>query len=114
MADLTYDPDSPARKPRPIASSPFWTGDATPGLRFTPRPDPAPPGLNYTPAQIPTPMGWLSPDMAGRMLNNLAPSRDARKAACSATPSLPFACRWGPKVATAGLLPGSPRGPTIR
>jgi hypothetical protein len=27
--------------------------------------------------RIPTPMGWLSPGMAGHMLNNLAPSRDA-------------------------------------
>lgn len=76
MADLTYDPNPPARKPRPIASSPFWTGTgAVPGMRA---PDPAAvPGLSYTPPQIPTPMGWLSPDMAARMLNNLAPSRDA-------------------------------------
>ena len=40
------------------------------------------PGLNYTlPSdpgmRIPTPMGWLTPDMAGRMLSNLAPNREA-------------------------------------
>ena len=69
MADLTYDSNTP-RKPRPIASSPFWQGDATPGLSFTP--------TSQTPGmQIPTPMGWLSPDMARRMLNHMAPSREA-------------------------------------
>ena len=78
--DLSYDPDKP-RKPRPIASSPFWTGaGAVPGMRA---PDPgAAPGMSasapQTPGmQIPTPMGWLSPEMAGRTLNNMAPSREA-------------------------------------
>jgi hypothetical protein len=70
MADLTYDPNAP-RKPRPIASSPFWTGDANaaPGFNITPPPDPG--------FRIPTPMGWLSPEMAGRMMNHLAPPREA-------------------------------------
>jgi hypothetical protein len=65
--DLSYDPDPPARKPRPIASSPFWTGTGSvPGMRA---PDPAAvPGMSasapQTPGmQIPTPMGWLSPDV---------------------------------------------------
>ncbi|MPZ36380.1 MAG: hypothetical protein GEV13_36445 [Rhodospirillales bacterium] len=72
MADLTYDPNPP-RKPRPIASSPFWTGtsdaSATPGFSIAP---PSDPGF-----KIPTPMGWLTPDHARRMLSHMAPSREA-------------------------------------
>ena len=72
MGDLTYIPDA-QRKSRPIASSPFWMGagdaSAVPGMNVQPPFDPA--------MRIPTPMGWLTPDMAGRMLNHLAPSRDA-------------------------------------
>ena len=37
MGDLTYDPNAP-RKPRPIASSPFWMGssdaNASPGFNL--------------------------------------------------------------------------------
>jgi hypothetical protein len=70
MADLTYDPNPP-RKPRPIASSPFWMGstdaNATPGFSIAPPTDPG--------FRIPTPMGWLSPEMAKRMLTHLAPSQ---------------------------------------
>jgi hypothetical protein len=74
MGDLTYDPDPLPRKPRPIASSPFWMGTSdAPGLSAAP---PSTPGL-AAPMQIPTPMGWMTPDMAGRVLNNLAPNREA-------------------------------------
>jgi hypothetical protein len=79
MADLTYDPNPPVRKPRPVASSPFWQSTAAvPGLQ-APAPSPAP-GMSApqdTGFQIPTPMGWLSPDMARRMLTHMAPSREA-------------------------------------
>lgn len=66
--DLSYDPNTP-RKPRPIASSPFWQFNETPGFNYIPPPDPG--------MRIPTPMGWLPLDQAGRMVNNLAPSREA-------------------------------------
>jgi hypothetical protein len=69
MADPNF-PETP-RKPRPIASSPFWTSDANaaPGFNIAP---PSDPGF-----RIPTPMGWLSPEMAKRMLTHMAPSREA-------------------------------------
>ncbi len=77
MADLTYDPDTPpARKPRPIASSPFMASTSAypmPGLRAPPPPQT--PGLGAN--MVPTPMGWLPIDQARHMLNNLAPSREA-------------------------------------
>jgi len=77
--DLSYDPDTP-RKPGPIASSPFWTGTgAVPGMRA---PEPAAMlGLGVTPPSFwhgdPHAEGWMPIDQARRMLNNLAPSREA-------------------------------------
>ena len=71
MADLNYDPNTP-RKPRPIASSPFWTGtDAYARLAstLTPPPDPG--------FRIPTPMGWLSPEMMAAYANAAAPIEGA-------------------------------------
>ena len=68
--DLNYDPNAP-RKPRPIASSPFWQASPTvPGLR-APAPPPDP-GL-----RVPTPFGWMPLGLAGNLLNNLAPNREA-------------------------------------
>ena len=78
--DLSYDPDAPpARKPQPIASSPFMASTGAypvPGLRAPPPPQT--PGLGAN--MVPTPMGWLTPGMAGHMLNNLAPNREALSA----------------------------------
>ena len=75
MADLTYDPNTPTpRKPRPIASSPFWMStdaNAAPGLR-APQAEP-PPGLGFS---LPTPMGWLTPEMMAAYANAAAPSRE--------------------------------------
>ena len=72
MGDLTYDPNAP-RKPRPIASSPFWMGstdaNATPGFSIAPPPDPG--------FKIPTPLGWMSPSMLAGYANSMTPSRNA-------------------------------------
>ncbi|WP_147157512.1 hypothetical protein, partial [Reyranella soli] len=71
---MNYDIDAPGpRKPRPIASSPFWMGscdaNATPGFSIAP---PSDQGF-----KIPTPMGWLSPEMLRNYANGMAPNREA-------------------------------------
>jgi hypothetical protein len=74
------DPNFPevARKPRPIASSPFWMGTSdAPGLSAAPSSTPGMAAPLTLGMQIPTPMGWLTPDQAPRMLNHLAPNREA-------------------------------------
>jgi hypothetical protein len=43
---------------------------ASPGFNITPPPTVVDPGF-----RIPTPMGWLSPDMARRMLDHVTPSQ---------------------------------------
>ncbi|GEP61537.1 hypothetical protein [Reyranella soli] len=77
MPPLNYDIDAPGpRKPRPIASSPFWMGsgdaNAKPGFSIAP---PSDPGF-----KIPTPMGWMSPERLGTYANNLTPNRKALSA----------------------------------